>query len=660
VRRYKESISELQKRNYDLQIARRAAMRAGEVKSEFLANMSHEIRTPLNAIIGFSRRLSKTAVNHEQVEYAHTVTSAANQLRSVIDDILSFSKFESGKMDIKLVDADLRNVLEDVISMMSGAAHEKKLELVLLVDSDVPQVIRIDPDRLRQVLTNLVNNAIKFTDAGDVVVHISVPESRHSKSMLRLAVTDSGVGIDKQEQGKLFKPFTQADMSSTRRFSGTGLGLVICKRIIDLMNGTIWLKSEKGKGSTFYVEFPVACHIPIADALDKTLAGYSALLFDPHLYSRRAIRNNLVHMGVNTYTATSERTLESMLAGGDSDAFFDVLILSMPASAEPSNISTHILPVVKKYYQGPLFVLTSDEEYTALCLASHESRTAFAVKPVRNETLRRELLRIFGVSKPRKIQQETRQSAPDELQGVSRLLVAEDNDFNRLYITRLLEDHGVTTDSAVNGQQAVEMALQNNYDLILMDVHMPVLDGIEATSRIHHELADNCPPVVAVTADVFANKSKELLENGFSECLLKPIDEEMLFDTINKVCASDILVVTDETTPATIADDEHDSALLDHVRHIPPDLLEKLIQELPEHIVAIQHHLAQSDIAALRDRLHMFLGVCSYFGITDLEKAVRALQMAARSGDLTHVEAKLKKISSIIQCLEDEWHAEID
>ncbi|MGD8742681.1 MAG: ATP-binding protein [Granulosicoccaceae bacterium] len=658
VRRYKESISELQNKNYDLQIARRAAMRAGEVKSEFLANMSHEIRTPLNAIIGFSRRLKKTAVSHEQVEYAHTVTSAANQLRSVIDDILNFSKLESGKMDIKPVDIDLRYVLEDVIAMMSGAAHEKKLELVLLVDSDVPQAIRVDPDRLRQILTNLVNNAIKFTDAGDVVVHVSMSASHHSASMIRLAVTDSGVGIDEQEQAKLFKPFTQADMSSTRRFSGTGLGLVVCKRIIDMMNGNIWLKSKKGAGTTFYVDIPLDHRTPIDDAGDDALAGYSALLFDPHLYSRRALRNSLVHMGVNTYTAASQQTLESMLSGDDSDAYYDVLIISMPASEDSSNISTRILPIVKKYYHGPLFILTSDEEYTASCLASHESRTVIALKPVRNESLRQELLKIFGLNIPREIEHETGQSIQDKLQGMTRLLVAEDNDFNRLYITRLLEDHGITADCAVNGQQAVDMALHNSYDMILMDVHMPVMDGIEAASRIRQELVDNPPVIVAVTADVFANKNMELLENGFSECLLKPIDEEMLIDTISNVGVHDVPFVTDNTVPA-VAGGGKGSTLLDDVRHIPSDLLEKLVQELPEHVAAIQYHLEQSDIKALRDRLHMFLGVCSYFGITDLERSIRALQLAARNDDLTHADAKIKYINSIIQRLEKEWHAEI-
>lgn len=655
VRQYKDSIRKLQERNYELQIARGEAMRAGEAKSEFLANMSHEIRTPLNAIIGFSRRLAKTAINHEQMECVHTVTSAASQLLSVIDDVLNLSKLESGKMDIKPADVNIRSVLEDIIAMMSDAAHDKKLELVLLVDSDVPPVVRVDPSRLGQVVTNLVSNAIKFTDAGDVVVHMSTNGRRENMTLFRLAISDTGIGIDAEEQTKLFKPFSQADMSSTRRFGGTGLGLVICKRIIELMDGRIWFESTKGEGAIFYIEIGLEGD-ETELAQNDALLGYSALLFDSHLYSRRALRNSLVHMGVNTYTAANEKVLVSMLSDEDSEARYDVLIISIPASTEPSVIDKGILPLVKRYYHGPLFVLTSDEEYTALCLASYESRTAFALKPVRNATLQRELLSIFGVPVPTQAALTVNRDVKPGKSTPQSALVAEDNEFNRLYITRLLEDRGIRVECAVDGRQAVAMAGEADYDLVLMDVHMPVLDGIEATRRIRAASAGRAPVVIAVTADVFANDRARLISLGFDACLFKPIDETELYAAIADCTGAEIPPARAVAGSAPVAAPVpiHIGQLA-AVGHIPPDLVDKLFAELPGHVTAIQQHVASADIPSLRERIHMFLGVCSYFGMRELEQSLQALQAAVREDDLQLAGQLLLPIGRITRQLQQAW-----
>jgi len=638
-----------------LELARDQALESSNVKSQFVANISHEVRTPISAVIGLIELLLDSGLNREQREYATMIHDSAQALLMIINDILDFSKLEAGKIELEIIDFELAALIEDTVELLAAAAWGKKLALMSFVDPGIPYWLRGDPVRLRQIMINLISNAIKFTAAGSVTIRAVPAGKEENRLRVRIEVTDTGIGLSQSTQARLFQPFVQADGSTTRQYGGTGLGLSICRRLVDLMNGQIAVHSASGCGSTFWFEL----------SLDEAVNRPSEPSFALDPASERALRVLLVHdddtarditarylreAGVYTECTNDLRTATSMIEQSTaSSSRYDAVVVNVKAGISDSSPLIALLQP-GKHPPAPRFILLSP--YDAKGGAERAIKAGFAAYvswPIRRWELLDCLLTVTtGTTIPRPTRLEpaeiehqlTAGSKPFSTDERNRsVLVVEDNSILRELARRQLCKLGLSSHVVSNGRQAVEAAAQSDYDLILMDCQMPGMSGFEASLTIRQEEAPSGrhTPIIAMTASAMPGDRERCLASGMDDYLSKPVSQEQLRRVLerwlpaagNRCGPLSGLSLPSSRRPPPVGEIELTSLEEIYGKAEAADILKLFLTEAGELIAALEEALGRRDGRELSFAAHQLRGLAAVVGAGRMEKLCWELEVAA-------------------------------
>jgi two-component system sensor histidine kinase/response regulator len=643
-----QDITDFKRLQSDLLDAKQKAEEATEMKSMFLANMSHEIRTPMNAIIGLSHLALKTTLSPKQRDYVAKIHTAGTSLLTVINDILDFSKIEAGRLDIEAVDFDLDDVIGSVTLLTAQKAHEKGLELLVQAAPELPPRLVGDPLRLGQILTNLVNNAVKFTERGEIRLTVEPIERTETGLELQFSVRDTGIGMTGEQAEKLFRPFTQADMSTTRKHGGTGLGLTICRRLVELMGGRIWLESEPGVGTTFHFTVRVGIGSAVSrGVIPARLDRLRALVVDDNSTAREILHEALGALARHVDTVATGKEAIAALRRTDASDPYDIVFMDwrMPGM-DGLEASRHIKSDETLTHQPAIVLVTAFGREEVREEAEQLQLDGFLVKPVTKSMVLDTLVNVFaegGEHAGLPVQPDHQ----DRLRG-ARVLLTEDNEINQQIAVELLEGAGAAVEVAANGREAVDRLVNGPqpppFDVVLMDLQMPEMDGFQATARIRADPRLATLPVVAMTAHATTEERDRCLAAGMNDHVPKPIDPDLLIATVARFCQPSRAQQPEApaVSGAASAGTAQDLPVIDGLdtrdglsrvggnRRLYLDLLRRFVDEQQGSMTRAGEALAAGDPAAAERLAHSLKGVAGNLGARHVQDAASRLEKAIR------------------------------